>query len=158
MRAQVPPKTSSISSKVRPNAFSRRFEMFRHDGVDAGPPILASGPFDDAAEVVSWLRYHRHRPSKRASGGAGVMDGVPGIAVAEIILDQTQIVSFVRQREAAGMTQRVGVDVRKTGALRRRRDEVVHPLASQRLIALGNEQPRQRVGARRKVTFDGAQL
>ena len=58
------------------------------------------------------------------------MDRVPEIAVAEIVLDQTQIVSFVRQREAAGMTQRVRVDARKTGALRRRRDEVVHPLAS----------------------------
>jgi hypothetical protein len=40
-----------------------------------------------------------------------------GIAVAEIILDQTQIVSFVRKGEAAGMAQRVGVDVCKTGAL-----------------------------------------
>ena len=47
-----------------------------------------------------------------ASGSAGVVDGMSGIAVAEIILDQTQIVSFVRKGEAAGMAQRVGVDVR----------------------------------------------
>ncbi len=40
------------------------------------------------------------------------VDSVPGIAVAEIVLDQTQIVSFVRKSEAAGMAQHVGASLR----------------------------------------------
>jgi hypothetical protein len=44
------------------------------------------------------------------------------------------------------MAQRVGVDAREAGARRSRRHQVVHPLAGQRLITFGNEQPRQRVG------------
>src|SRR5271170_26295 len=35
-------------------------------------------------------RAHRQQAFETACGGAGVMDGAPGIAVAEIVLDQTQ--------------------------------------------------------------------
>ena len=49
--------------------------------------------------------------------------------MAEVVLDETQVVPFVGEREAAGMAQRVGMDVGEADARRRRRDEVVHRLA-----------------------------
>src|SRR3954467_9671768 len=65
-----------------------------------------------------------------------VVDGVPGIAVAEVVLDEAQIVPLVGEREAAGMAQRVRMDVGEAGARRRRRDEVVHRLTRHRLAPL----------------------
>lgn len=84
-------------------------------------------------------------PFKAAAGGAGAVDGVPWVAVAEMVLDEPQVVALVGEREAAKMPQRVRVD---TGQARRRGscDEVVHHLAGQRLAALGDKQPGQRVG------------
>jgi hypothetical protein len=45
-----------------------------------------------------------------AARGAGVVDGVPWFAVAEVVLGESQVVSLVGYREAAGMTQRVRVN------------------------------------------------
>jgi len=48
---------------------------------------------------------------------SGVMDGVLGVAVAEIVLDQAQIVALVGQVVAAGVAERVRVDARQASAL-----------------------------------------
>ena len=45
------------------------------------------------------------------AGGPGVVDGVPGIAMTQVILDETQIVAPVGEIIAAGMAQHV----RRTG-------------------------------------------
>jgi hypothetical protein len=37
------------------------------------------------------------------------MDGISGIAVAEIILDQPEIVASIRESEAAGVAQHVRI-------------------------------------------------
>ena len=86
------------------------------------------------------------------------MDGVPGVAVAEVVLDQPQVVTLVGQREAAGVPQRVRMHAGQAGALGRRGDQVVDRLAGHGLAALGGEQPGQRVGAGGEVALDGAQL
>jgi hypothetical protein len=55
------------------------------------------------------------------------MDGMPGVAVAQVILDQPKIVSAIRQGEAAGVAQHVGMDRWQASALRRGRESrVVH--------------------------------
>ena len=46
-------------------------------------------------------------PFKSAADDACVMDGMPGIAVADVILDQQEIVAPIREGKAAGMPQRV---------------------------------------------------
>ncbi len=66
--------------------------------------------------------------------------------------------SLVGEREAAGMAQRVRVDVGEAGARRRRGDEVVHRLARHRLAPLGDEQPGPCVRTDGEIAADGAQL
>jgi AraC-like DNA-binding protein len=61
---------------------------------------------------------------------AGVVGGVARVAVAEVVLDEPQIVAFVGECEAAGMAQHVGPDTPQTGALADREQEVVHRLSS----------------------------
>src|SRR3954447_5710278 len=97
-------------------------------------------------------------PFEPPTGSPRVVDGVWGIAVAEVVLDETQVVPLVGQREAAGMAQRVRVDVGEGGARRRHRDEIIHRLARHRLAPLGDEQPGQCVRAGSEITADGAQL
>ena len=86
------------------------------------------------------------------------MDGVPRVAVAEIVLDEAEVVALVGQHEPAGVPQRVGMDAGQAGAFSRRADEVVDCLAGQRLAALGDEQPGQRVGAGGEMALDRARL
>jgi hypothetical protein len=69
------------------------------------------------------------------------------VAVAEVILDQTEIVAPVGESEAAGVPEHVGMDVGQPGADRRDGDQIVDGLAGERLVPLGREQPRQPVGA-----------
>ena len=45
-------------------------------------------------------------------GDAGVVDGMLGIAVTEIILDEALVETAVGEREPTGMAQHVGVDRR----------------------------------------------
>src|SRR4051794_3048336 len=97
-------------------------------------------------------------PFEPPTGSPRVVDGVPGIAVAEVVLDETQVMPLVGEREAAGMAQRVRVEVSEAGACRCRRDKVVHRLARHRLASLGDEQPGQRVRAGSEIAADGAQL
>ena len=72
------------------------------------------------------------------SSSARVMSGVPRIAVSKIILDQPQVVSLVRQSEAAGMPQHVWMDVTQTGTFSGRGQNVIHRLPCHRLFPLGN--------------------
>src|SRR6478672_4954912 len=97
-------------------------------------------------------------PLEPPAGSTGVVDGVSGIAVAEVVLDEAQVVPLVGEREAAGMAQRVRVHTQQTGTLGRRGDQVIDRLPSHGLTALGDEQPGQRVGTGSKVAPDGAQL
>lgn len=73
------------------------------------------------------------------------MRGVPWIAVAEVILNQPQVVPFIREREAAGMPKHVRVHRAKIGPRARRLDDIAYRLPRERLPALGNEQPGKRV-------------
>jgi hypothetical protein len=47
------------------------------------------------------------------------MDGMSGIAVAKVILDQPEIVPPIRESEAAGVPEHVRMDRRQSGSLRR---------------------------------------
>ena len=60
------------------------------------------------------------------------MEGVPGVAVAEVVLDQAEVISLVGQREAAGVPQRVRMHVRQAGPSGRSTDEVVDRLPGER--------------------------
>jgi hypothetical protein len=59
--------------------------------------------------------------------------------VAQVILDQPEIVSPIRQGEAAGVPQHVRVHRRQTGTSRRSRDQVIDRLAGQCLNAIIEE-------------------
>ena len=76
--------------------------------------------------------------------GSRVVDGVPGVAVAEVVLDEVEVVALVGQREAAGVPQRVRVNVRQACPPGRGADEIVDRLPGERLASLGDEQPGQR--------------
>src|SRR4051794_20275443 len=97
-------------------------------------------------------------PLKPPAVSPCVADGVPGIAVAEVVLDEAQIVPLVGEREAAGMAQRVRVHTQQAGTLGRRGDQVIDCLPGHGLTALGNEQPEQCVRAGDEIAADGAQL
>ena len=78
--------------------------------------------------------------------------------MAEVVLDEPEVVPLVGEVVAAGMAQHVRPDAAETGALAGLTDEVVDGLARHRLAALGDEQPRQLILARREVALDGAEL
>jgi hypothetical protein len=65
--------------------------------------------------------------------------------MAEVILDETQVVPLVGQCEPARMTKHVWVDRLEPGADGGGGNQIIHGLPGQRLTSLGNEQPRQRV-------------
>ena len=52
------------------------------------------------------------------------MDGVFGVAVAEVVLDQTQVITLVGEVEAAGMAQHVWLDRRQASACGSRSDQI----------------------------------
>ena len=86
------------------------------------------------------------------------MSRMLGIAVAEIILDEAQVISAVGERESAGMPERMGMDVRQASPLSGRGDDVVDGLTGECLIALRDEEPRQVIASRGQPAFDGAQF
>ena len=51
------------------------------------------------------------QPFETMGSDTGVVDGVPGVAMAEIVLDQAQVVAPVGEVVAAGVAQRVRLDV-----------------------------------------------
>ena len=64
------------------------------------------------------------------------MDGVFGVAVAEVVLDQMQVITLVGEVEAAGMAQHVWMDRRQASACGSRNDQIIHRLPGQRLASL----------------------
>ena len=93
------------------------------------------------------------QPFEAVGGDTGVVGGVPGLPMAEIVLDQAQVVAAVGETVAAGVAQRVRVDVAETGAPGGGGDEIVR-----RLVPLGQEQPGQAIRAGGEMTLDGAEL
>lgn len=89
---------------------------------------------------------------------AGIVGGMSGIAMTEIVLDKPQIVPLVGKREAAGMAEHMGIDCAQICSCPRRPDDIVYRLSRERLPAFGNEQPRQRIISMRQPAADGAQL
>lgn len=69
------------------------------------------------------------------------MDGVPGITVAQVVLNEAQIVALVGQDEPAGVPQGVRMDAGQAGALGRHGDQVIDGLTGERLAALGEYRP-----------------
>ena len=69
--------------------------MFGHDGIDPVAPPVAGAVHLIRSPRSCGGRAHRQSPSNRLAGRAGVVDGVLGIAVAEIVLDQPQVVAAV---------------------------------------------------------------
>src|SRR5262245_19882767 len=92
------------------------------------------------------------------SGNAGVMGGMLRITVPQVILHGAQIRALVGQVIAAGVAQHVRPDPAELGLLAGEPDNVVDGLAGQLGLTLGQEQPRQVVGAGGKVALNGAQL
>src|SRR5215210_6935026 len=97
-------------------------------------------------------------PLEPAAGHAGVMDRVFGVAMAQVVLDEAQIVALVGQIEAARVAQHMRMDRAEPRPLGCRADKVVHRLARKRLAALGDEQPRQPIRPRGEIALNGAQL
>ncbi len=60
----------------------------------------------------------------------------------QIVLDGTQITSFVGQRVATSMAQHVRMNFAKSGPLASPSDQVIHALARKLVVAFGDEQPR----------------
>src|ERR1700730_2400355 len=78
-----------------------------------------SGPIDatlcNVTVFFDAMRSTSPEPVEPAGGGPGVVDGVPGITMTQIILDETQIVAPVGEIIAARMAQHVRPDRRKAG-------------------------------------------
>jgi hypothetical protein len=70
-----------------------------------------------------------------ATDYACVMDGMSGVAVAKVILDQPEIVAPIRECEATGVSQHVRMNRWQAGTLRRDRDQVIDALMGQYLAA-----------------------
>jgi hypothetical protein len=66
------------------------------------------------------------QPLEAAARSTGIVDSMPGVAMAEVILDETQVITFVGEREPARMTKHVRMDWRQAGASCCGVDEVVH--------------------------------
>lgn len=89
---------------------------------------------------------------------SGVVGRVTRVSVAKAILNQTEIASFVRQGEAAGVAERVGVDPVQARALTSACDDVVHGLSGKRLLAFGDEEPGQGILPARQPALDCPKL
>ena len=84
------------------------------------------------------------------------MNRVFRVAVSKIVLDQPQIVAFIRQVKPARMPQHVGMKRTEAGTPGRGTDEVVDGLPGHRLPALRYKQPRQGVVTCMQVTLVSA--
>src|SRR4051812_20000068 len=153
----LPPVCAASSSRKRrltsalPSASSTRITARR-----SGPSAIRLSGVTVFLDAGIWSAAPE--PLEPPAVSPCVVDGVSGIAVAEVVLDEAQIVPLVGEREAAGMAQRVRVHPQQTGTLGRCGDQVIDRLPGHGLTALGDEQPGQRVGSGSKVAPDGAQL
>ena len=71
------------------------------------------------------VRNSLRQPLNPAGGEARIAHGVFGIAVTEIILDEPEIVALVREVEAAGVAEHVGMEFSETRRLAGSMDDVV---------------------------------
>jgi hypothetical protein len=78
--------------------------------------------------------------------------------MSKVVLNDAQVRPLVGQVVPAGMPQRVWMYVRQPRVRRDRADQVVDGLPRQGLAALGNEEPRQAIGARGKIALDRPEL
>src|SRR3954464_6531925 len=148
------PKCSSMTSSKRGRHSSRESHLIRLLRSWAGR--MRSAPF--RGFLVSRLMISPPEPLEPAAGYAGVMDGVLGVAMAQVVLDEAQIVALVGQIEAARVAQHMRMDGAEPRPLGGRADQVVHRLARERLVPLGDEQPGQPIRPHREIALDGAQL
>src|SRR5437588_12756780 len=102
------------------------------------------------------VRNDRSTPDslEAAAGDTRVMDGVPGVAVAQVILDQPKIVTPIRASEAAGVSQHVRMDWRQVGARRRGRDQIIDRLTDEQLAAFGDKEPGEAVPTGGQIALD----
>ena len=77
------------------------------------------------------------KPLEASCGDACVANGMHGIAMPKVILDQAQVVAAVGEREAAGAPQHVRMYWRQPGPRGRLGDEIVHRLTRERLPTFG---------------------
>ena len=80
--------------------------FLRITGVPLHPARAAdTGPSSRLTSVEYASTYSSTPDSfKAAPGDASVMDGMSGIAVAKVILDQSEIVASIRKGKATGVT------------------------------------------------------
>jgi hypothetical protein len=71
-----------------------------------------------------------------------------GVAGAEVILDQVEIVAPISESEPAGVSQYVRMNRRQSGSPRRGRDQVIAAPTRERLAALEYEKPARRANQR----------
>jgi N-methylhydantoinase B/oxoprolinase/acetone carboxylase alpha subunit len=65
------------------------------------------------------------QPFATMGGDTGVVGGVPGLPMTEIVLDQAQVVAAIGKIVATSVAQRVRMDVAKTGTPGGGGDEIV---------------------------------
>lgn len=98
------------------------------------------------------------KPLKTRRSRSRVARGVPGVAMAKIVLDQAQVAPSMGQGVAAGMAQHMRMNSSEPGPRRNDRHEIVDGLPRHRLIALGQEQPGQAVLPLAEEASDRSQL
>src|SRR3954447_25180258 len=141
------PKCSAMTSSRRGRQSSRESHLIR---------LLRS--WTGRMRPSPIRRLSPPEPLEPAAGHARVMDCGLGVAMAQVVLDEAQIVALVGQIEAARVAQHMRVDGPEPRPLGCRADQVIHRLARERLVALGDEQPGQPIRPRGEIALNGAQL
>src|SRR5262245_30388441 len=141
--------------------------------------MVASRARPQRPSTSSWSR--RSRPTKRGAGGKakcptggvvtlapkllepapgdpGVVGGMFGIAMAEVILHGPEVGALIGKVIAAGMPKHVRPDPAELRLLAGNAHDVVDRLARQLRLTLRYEKPRQAVVARCQVALDRTQL
>src|SRR5262245_1055664 len=110
--------------------------------------------------MVAPLRGSRRSLGRRPTvpGDARVVLCVLWISMPEVILHRAQIGALVSEAVAATVAQHVRPDPAKLRGLAGHPDDVVHGLARELRLPLGDEQPGEIVLAGGEVALDGAQL
>ena len=91
--------------------------------VDLTSSLTAGDSKESKPQPGAPVRNDRLTPDslEAAADDAGVMDGVSGVAVAQVILDQPEIITPICEGEAAGVPQHMRVNLRQAGASPRSR-------------------------------------
>src|SRR3954468_19288182 len=134
------PKCSAMTSSRRGCQSSRESHLIRL--LRSWAARMAFGSFLPFPRVLD-PTISPPEPLEPAAGHARVMDRVLGVAMAQVVLDEAQIVALVGKVEATRVAQHMRVDGPEPRPLGCRADQVIHRLARERLVALGDEQPQQ---------------